>query len=158
MPRIELKIEIKATRRVVFDLSRSIDLHQISTAQTNEKAIAGKTTGLIGLHEQVTWRARHFGIYQTLTSKITAFDYPDYFVDEMVSGAFKRFKHMHRFSEIEKGTLVTEVFDYTSPWGFLGKVADVLFLERYMRNLLLERNKVIKEFAESDKWQRILDK
>ncbi len=42
MPRIELKIEIKADIQIVFDLSRSIDLHKISTEHTNEPAIAGK--------------------------------------------------------------------------------------------------------------------
>ena len=76
MPKIELKTKIKADRKVVFDLSRSIDLHKISTKHTNEEAIAGKTSGLIGMDESVTWRAKHFGIYQELTSKITEFDRP----------------------------------------------------------------------------------
>lgn len=88
MPIINLHTEIKAEKEVVFDLSRSIDLHKISTEQTSEEAIAGKTSGLIGLHESVTWRAKHFGIYQNLTSKITKFDRPNYFVDEMVKGRF----------------------------------------------------------------------
>ena len=71
MPKIELQTEIKADRSIVFDLSRSIDLHKISTEHTNEEAIAGKTRGLIDLNESVTWKAKHFGIYQKLTSKIT---------------------------------------------------------------------------------------
>ena len=54
--------EIKADKTVVFDLSRSIDLHKISTEQTNQQAIAGKTSGLIGINENVTWRAKHFGV------------------------------------------------------------------------------------------------
>ena len=78
MPRIELRTEIKADKEIVFDLSRSIDLHKISTEHTNETAIAGKASGLIGLDENVTWRAKHFGIYQRLTSKITEFDRPNY--------------------------------------------------------------------------------
>jgi hypothetical protein len=81
MPRIELRTEIKADRNIVFDLSRSIDLHKISTEQTNEQAIAGKTRNLIGMNESVTWRAKHFGIYQNLTSKIIEFQRPKYFVD-----------------------------------------------------------------------------
>lgn len=55
MPVITLDTYIQASREVVFDLSRDIDLHQISTRHTNEKAIAGKTSGLIGLGETVTW-------------------------------------------------------------------------------------------------------
>ncbi len=88
MPRIEIEIVINAKIVTVFDLARSIDLHKISTEKTNEIAIAGKTSGLIGANESVTWRAKHFGIYQNLTSKITEFDRPNYFADEMVKGAF----------------------------------------------------------------------
>ncbi|MFD2602509.1 SRPBCC family protein [Flavobacterium suzhouense] len=97
MPIIKLQTTINAPVKVVFDLSRSIDLHKISTAQTNEEAIAGTTSGLIGLDETVTWRAKHFGLIQLLTSKITEFESPYRFTDEMVSGAFVRFKHQHFF-------------------------------------------------------------
>ncbi len=157
MPRIELQTQIKADKEVVFDLSRSIDLHKISTQKTNEQAIAGKTNGLIEMNESVTWRAKHFGIYQNLTSKITEFDRPHYFVDEMVQGAFSRFKHEHYFTELNDGTLMTDIFDYTSPFGMLGKLADKLFLKKYMTDLLTERNQIIKEFAESDKWKEIIN-
>ncbi|MFK5983626.1 MAG: SRPBCC family protein [Flavobacteriaceae bacterium] len=158
MPRIELRTEIKADIKVVFDLSRSIDLHKISTEHTNEQAIAGKTSGLIGMNESVTWRAKHFGIYQNLTSKITKFDRPNYFADEMQHGAFKQFKHKHQFSELNGVTLMTDVFDYQSPFGILGKLADKLFLEKHLTELLTERNRIVKEFAESDKWKKLLTK
>jgi ligand-binding SRPBCC domain-containing protein len=156
MPVIKLRTEIKANKEIVFDLSRSIDLHKISTEHTSETAIAGKTTGLIGPNDSVTWRAKHFGIYQILTSKITEFDRPNYFVDEMVSGAFKRFKHDHLFTDFDGGTLMTDFFDYESPLGILGKIADKLFLEKYMSDLLNQRNRIVKEFAESDRWKKII--
>ena len=141
MPRIELRTEIKADKEIVFDLSRSIDLHKISTEHTNETAIAGKTSGLIGLNESVTWRAKHFGIYQKLTSRITE---------------FSEFKHEHHFADLNDGTLMTDFFDYKSPFGLLGKLADKIFLDRYMTDLLTERNRIVKEFAESDNWKQIL--
>ncbi len=156
MPRIEIKTKIKANKNIVFDLSRSIDLHKISTEQTNEEAIAGKTSGLIGINESVTWRAKHFGVYQNLTSKITEFDKPNYFVDEMQKGAFKEFKHEHHFAELNGETLMTDIFNYKSPLGFLGKFADKIFLKKYMTELLTERNRVVKEFAESGKWKELL--
>jgi len=156
MPVIKLETEIKAGQEIVFDLSRSIDLHKVSTEQTNEEAIAGVTAGLIELGETVTWRAKHFGIYQTLTSKITEYDYPSYFADEMVEGAFKRFKHEHILTTKNYGTLLIDIFDYESPFGILGKIADVLFLENYMTNFLKKRNDTIKEFAESERWKVVL--
>ena len=156
MPVLELTTEIDAPIQRVFDLARSIDLHKISTKHTHEEAIAGVTSGLIGLGESVTWRAKHFGIYQTLTSKITEMKTPFYFVDEMQKGIFHSFKHEHLFQE--KGGVVhmTDVFDYTSPLSFLGNLADWLFLKKYMSGLLYQRNQIVKAYAESQDWQAML--
>ncbi len=158
MPTIRIETKIKGDKRVIFDLARSIDLHKISTEQTNEEAISGVTSGLIGMGESVTWRAKHFGVYQNLTSKTTEYDRPNYFVDEMEKGAFKRFRHEHIFQEQEAQILMIDVFDYESPLGILGKFADNLFLERYMKTLLQKRNKTIKEFAESERWREVLER
>jgi ligand-binding SRPBCC domain-containing protein len=157
VPVILLQTDINAPVQLVFDLSRSIDLHKVSTQHTNEEAIAGKTSGLIGAGESVTWRAKHFGIYQTLTSKITEYQSPHLFVDEMVDGAFKQFRHEHRFEAIGDGhTRMHDTFDYTSPLGPLGKLADLLFLKRYMSKLLEKRNQTIKQFAENGRWKEVL--
>lgn len=150
MPVITLETKIKANKEVVFDLARSIDLHQLSTAKTKEEAIAGRTTGLMELGEEVTWRAKHFGIYQRLTSKMTELEKHDHFVDEMIKGIFKQFRHEHQFKQIGDETIMIDVFDYTSPLGPLGRMADNLFLKKYMTRFLKERNEVVKEYAEKD--------
>lgn len=139
---------MNAPIEVCFDAARSIDLHMESTKHTGEQAIAGRTSGLIALGESVTWRAKHFGIWQMLTSKITEMNAPHFFVDEMVSGAFHSFRHEHHFTNREGVTEMKDVFTYQSPLGVLGKIADVLFLESYMRDLLTKRNEVIKEYVE----------
>lgn len=158
MPKIELKTEIKAPLERCFDLSLSIDLHMLSTQHTEEKAIDGVTSGLIGLGESVTWRAKHFGIWQTLTTKITDYQRPEFFADEMVKGAFKRFRHEHHFRQKRKNiTEMIDYFNYQSPLGLLGRLADSIFLKRYMKDLLEQRNRLIKEVAESDEWIRILN-
>ncbi len=149
MTTIQLLTNINAPTEVVFDLSRSVDLHIESTRQTGEKAVAGKTTGLMELGECVTWRAKHFGITQNLTSRITEMDRPNFFVDEMEKGIFKSFKHTHRFKPIATGTLMEDVFEYKSPLGFLGKLADVIFLKNYMQRLLEIRNETIRVHAEA---------
>lgn len=156
MPAIRLSTTIQAPREVCFDLSRSIDLHMISTARTGESAVAGRTSGLMSPGETVTWRARHFGVWQTLTSWITTYDRPAFFVDEMLRGAFQSFRHEHRFETSGSMTLMHDTFTYTSPLGFLGRFADLLFLEKYMRRLLEERNAVIREYAESGKWEALI--
>jgi len=150
VPRIELFLEIAAPMEKVFDLSRSIDVHQASQAKHRERAIAGRTAGLIEAGEEVTWEATHLGYRQKLTSRITAFDRPNHFRDSMVRGAFRRFDHDHYFEPLGPDrTRMRDVFDYTAPCGVLGRLADRLFLQRYMRTLLAGRNAAIKAIAES---------
>ncbi|WP_439487178.1 SRPBCC family protein [Algoriphagus sp.] len=108
------------------------------------------------MDESVTWRARHFGVYQTLTSRITDFNNPIFFADEMVSGAFRSFRHEHHFIDSEGVTIMTDIFEYRSPMGILGLLADKLFLKKYMTKLLVERNSIVKEFAESGKGKELL--
>ena len=149
MPTIELSTYINAPIERCFDMARSIDLHMESTKQTGEKAIAGRTSGLIELGETVTWRAKHFGIWQNLTSKITEFNYPNSFTDELVEGAFKSTHHQHRFRTVNGKIEMKDIFKFESPLGILGKLANYLFLTRYMTSLLERRNQVIKKAAES---------
>lgn len=157
MPIITLKTYIKSNIEICFDLSRSIDLHEISTANTNEKAIAGTTSGLISLNKFVTWQATHFGIRQKLTSKITAFNRPFHFRDEQQKGAFKFFIHNHYFESQGINVIMKDVFEFQSPFGFLGKLVDRIILKDYLRKLLITRNNTIKDFAETEKWKLVLN-
>ena len=148
MALIKLETRIYAPIETCFDISRNIDIHIESTKHTGETAIAGKTSGLIGLGESVTWRAKHLGIWQTLTTKITSYTYPTYFVDEMTQGAFTHMKHEHLFETNEDYTLMIDVFQFKSPLGVIGKIFNTLYLTHYMRELLQHRNAVIKREAE----------
>ena len=157
MPVIALSTVIRAPRERVFDLARSIDAHQDSTEGTEERAVAGVTKGLIGMGGEVTWEARHFGVRQRLTVRVTSFDRPKHFQDIMVCGAFKSMIHDHRFAEHTEGTLMSDRFEFASPLGILGKIADWLFLTFYMRRFIVRRNQVLKELAESSDWSRYLE-
>ena len=156
MPTIILETRIRSGIKTCFDLSRSIDLHKISTAKTKEKAVAGKIKGLIGLNEFVTWEATHFGIKQKLTSKITAFDPPVHFRDEQVKGAFRSIMHDHYFECREGIVIMKDIFEFHSPFGIAGRIFNKLILTRYLRRLLHARNMIIKEYAETEKYHSVL--
>lgn len=156
MPELKIKTFINADKKIVFDLSRSVDLYKVSPELSSQTAIAGVTSGLIGLKDSVTWRAKHFGIYQKLSSEIIELDRPVYFADQMKNGIFKSLTHKHYFEDVKDGTLMTDYFDYKPPLGVLGKMADYLFLKAYMKKFLLKRNRVIREFAEREKWKEVL--
>jgi len=152
---IHLTTVIHAPVEIVFDLSRSIDLHKISTAHTNEEAIAGTTTGLIALNEMVTWKARHLFRNRTMTVKITAFQPNVFFEDEMQTGDFKSFRHEHHYKPIENGTIMIDMVEFESPYGWLGKFVNMVFMEKYLEKLLAKRNQTIKQFAETGQWKKL---
>jgi ligand-binding SRPBCC domain-containing protein len=156
MSKIHLTTFIAAPIERVFNLSRSITLHKISTAHTNEKAIAGVTSGLINKDETVTWQAKHLFKTRQHTSKITDMQSPDSFTDEMIKGDFKNFKHQHHFKQIENGTIMIDIVDFESPYGSLGKFFNAVYLKKYVENFLIKRNDIIKHYAETEKWKVIL--
>lgn len=149
MPVIEHQQFVKAPTEVCFDLARNVDIHTQTTSNTKERAVAGVTEGLLEEGDTVTWEAIHFGIKQRLTAKVTLMEKPNKFVDMMVKGAFHSFVHTHQFIEKEDGTIMIDKFQYKSPFGPIGVIADKLFLEKYMRVFIVSRAKALKNIAEN---------
>lgn len=158
MPTIHLTTFVAAPIDRVFDLARSIDLHKKSMSHTGEEAVAGITMGLINLNETVTWKGKHLMKTRVLKSEITAMHRPHSFTDEMKQGDFKSMRHQHHFKQIENGTLMIDILDFESPYGGLGRMINSIYLTRYMEKMIETRNLVIKEYAEGNKWQNILNK
>jgi ligand-binding SRPBCC domain-containing protein len=156
MPTIRLETVIAASPDRCFDLSLSVDLHRHSVAHTRERPIAGVTSGVMRLGNTVTWEAVHFGIKQRLTTKITMYERPHYFIDEMIRGIFQELKHRHAFVPHPSGTLMIDTFTFRAPLGILGRVVEALILTRYMRGLLLTRNRYLKHVAEADTIHTVL--
>ncbi len=140
-----------------FDLARSIELHLHGAKHTDEQAVGGVITGLIGPGQSVRWRGTHFGVRQHLTSRMTAYDWPGHFQDTMVAGAFRSMQHDHFFTEIAPGiTEMRDVLIFAAPLQLLGWLAERLFLGGHMARFLTARNSILKQVAESDDWARYL--
>lgn len=150
MPTIRLETYIDASPERCFDLSLNVDAHSGSVAHTHERPVAGVTSGAMKLGDTVTWEAVHFGIKQHLTSKITAYERPSRFTDEMIKGIFQEITHIHEFVPQSTGTLMIDLFTFRAPLGILGRIAEALFLNGYMKRLLLTRNRYLKQVAEAD--------
>lgn len=158
MPTIHFTTFIAAPAEVVFDLSRHIGLHKESMSHYKEEAVAGTRMGLIEKEETVTWRAQHLFKNRLLRVKITEMKKPELFVDEQLQGDFKMMKHEHHFKPCENGTLLIDLFHFETPYGIVGRWLNALYLTNYMKKLLEQRNRTIKEVAESDRWKRLLIK
>ncbi len=157
--RLETITQIRAPIERCFDLARSVEVHLAGNVHWGENAVAasGVTSGLLDLNQRVTWRAKHFGVWHTLTSEITAMDRPAYFQDTMVRGIFRYMRHDHLFRQLSPElTEMRDVFCFAAPLPVLGRLAEIAFLGRYMRTLLDERNSVIRRIAESEEWRKYL--
>ena len=156
MPTILLTTRIAAPIQHCFDISRSVRLHLLSTAKTQERVVDGRRTGLFELGEEVEWEAVHFGIRQRLRVRITEMDSPHFFADEMVRGAFRFMRHEHRFRQEGDACVMEDVFRFASPLGLLGRIFDMLVLTRYLRRFLEARNATIRASAEGCDWTALL--
>ena len=145
MPAFRIVTEIAAPVERCFDLSRSIDLHLESMIASKERAVAGVTSGLIAEGQEVSWQARHFGVQWRMTSRITEFDPPHRFVDEMVRGPFASFRHEHVFDPSAAGTRMVDVVIFRMALGPPANLPVGLYLRRLMRL----RNDVIRKKAEA---------
>jgi hypothetical protein len=159
MIRIEETTVIDAPIDRCFDLSRSVEVHLVANMHCGEQALAvgGVTSGLVDLSQEVTWCAKHFGVWQNVTSKTTALESPSYFQVTMIQGIFRSMQADHLFRTLPSGaTEMKNIFSVAAPLPFLGPLAEALFLRRYMLALLRERNEVIKKIAESSEWRQYL--
>jgi ligand-binding SRPBCC domain-containing protein len=146
--RIHRRTIVPTDQATAFDLSLTIEVHLESFHESQEQAVAGITSGLMALDDEVTWRARHFGIIWTMTSRISALEKPEMFVDEQVRGPFKRFHHTHLFTPVDDRT--TEMVDdivLQAPLGILGWIAERIGLVWYLGRMIDTRNAAIAEMA-----------
>ena len=149
MPLIHLETFIAAPAQRCFDLMRDVGVHTRTTSKSSERAVGGKTSGLLSQGDEVTWEAVHLGVRQRLTARVTRCEPPRLFEDQQVRGAFHTFTHRHEFRDVPGGTLMVDDFRYTTPFGIVGVIADKLFLERYMRRFIRERAESLKQIAET---------
>jgi ligand-binding SRPBCC domain-containing protein len=149
MPAFNIATNVHAPIDTCFDLARDIGFHVRSLAHTSERAIGGRTDGLIGRGESVTWEAKHLGMTRRMTVEITAMDRPIHFRDEQTDGPFKSFVHDHLFEDLGDGvTRMTDRVAFASPFGVVGRVVDRVYLAGYLRRLIAARGRAIKAEAE----------
>lgn len=144
----EVCTEVFAPIDDVFDLARDIGAHVASQADARERVVAGVTSGPIGPGQTVTFRARHFGIWFSLTSRIVAFERPYRFVDQQVRGPFRSIRHEHLFVESDQAVTMTDRVAFTAPAGLIGRVVEQLILGQHLRNLITRRGVFLKAEAE----------
>ncbi|MFQ3546143.1 SRPBCC family protein [Halobacillus rhizosphaerae] len=148
MPVIKISIWIDLAVEECFDLARDISVHPLTVPHTKERAVRGVTEGHINEGERVTFEGVHFGVRQELSSRVQIMERPHLFVDVMEKGAFHSMTHVHLFEEEKGGTRMTDIIEFYSPLGWIGKLADKLFVEHHMKSFLVRRSVNLKRIGE----------
>ncbi|MEO6982836.1 MAG: SRPBCC family protein [Edaphobacter sp.] len=156
MGTIQIQTWVNAPMERCFKLSLSVDLHALMTQSTGGKVVSRVKGGLLGVDDTMTWRGRYFGMRLVHTSLIDACRPYMYFREVMVEGMFERLEHEHHYAPMDDGTRMRDEVRFTTRWGVVGKVAEKLFLRRYLIRFLKRRNAVIKRVAESGEWRQYL--
>lgn len=75
------------------------------------------------------------GIKMNWVTEITNVEEKRYFVDEQRVGPYKMWHHEHKIEAIEDGVLMTDIVSYKPPLGFLGSIANALFIKKQLREI-----------------------
>lgn len=142
---VGFRVQTASSRRVeaLFEASLDVAVHTASQSRSRERVVSGPASGRLKLGDQVTWEARHFGLWWTMTSAVTEMDGPFRFVDEQVRGPFSRFRHEHRFASVDGGTLMTDTIEFAAPFGIIGRLVARAVLRPYLRRLIVARGEFL---------------
>jgi len=77
------------------------------------------------------------------SSLISMYYPPDSFVDEQIRGPFSLWHHTHTFGGKNDVTVIDDHASYAIPMGIIGRMANDLFVEKDLYNILRHRQKMI---------------
>lgn len=157
MPTIHLTTFIAAPVERVFDLNRSIGLQKVFMERLGFTAVAGITAGLINKEESVTWKGKYLYKTRFFTSRVTDITPFELFIEKMIRGDFKNYRHEHYFKPAENGTIVIDIINFEISSGWLGRMITRLYLHRYIESMIMLRNETVRQYAVSDKWMALLN-
>ena len=83
------------------------------------------------------------GINTNWVTEITHIQDKEYFVDEQRVGPYTIWHHQHRLKPLDKGFLMEDIVSYKPPFGFLGNIANSLFIRSKIKEIFAYREKAL---------------
>jgi ligand-binding SRPBCC domain-containing protein len=157
MSKIHLTTFIKAPADRVFDLSRNITIFRKALQSRKEKISSGAAGNLVSSGETITLHARHLGKTRMMTARVMEIKKPLTFIEEQVKGDLKSYRHERHFKEIDNGTIMIDLLEFEGPRDMLGNFFSQFYLKKYLQKIILERNELIRQFAETEKWRAVMN-
>jgi ligand-binding SRPBCC domain-containing protein len=138
---------VKATLDEVWDfISSPANLKEITPDHmgfdiTSENLPEKMYAGMI-----ISYKVRPMlGIPVTWVTEITHVVEKEYFVDEQRVGPYALWHHQHKIEPFEGGVMMTDIVSYKPPLGFLGKIANTLFIRKQLEEIFNYREKALKK-------------
>ena len=88
-------------------------------------------------------------------TEITHVQNMQYFIDEQRIGPYWFWHHQHHFKKIEGGVEMTDIVHYRNPLGFLGNIANSLFVKKQLETIFTYRFSRVEELF--GKWKDVAD-
>jgi ligand-binding SRPBCC domain-containing protein len=90
-----------------------------------------------------------FGIKMNWMTEITHVKENDHFVDEQRFGPYALWHHQHHFKAVDGGVQMTDMVNYAIGYGFIGRLANTLFVAKKLKQMFEFRERAIKEMFEN---------
>lgn len=158
METITLQTIINAPAARVFDLARSLEMHQEAVKDVKEQLVDGRKNGLLNPKQRMKCEGIYFGMKQKLTAIVTKMKSPQFFEDQLSIGPFNNIVHEHYFEEKDGKTIMKDVFRLKATLGKLGVGFNHQYVQTELKKWIVKRNQSIKEYAENEeKWMSVLN-
>jgi ligand-binding SRPBCC domain-containing protein len=85
------------------------------------------------------------GIKLDWVTEITQINNRKFFIDEQRRGPYSIWHHEHHFKEVEGGVEMNDILYYAIPFGFIGKLANHIFVRNKVKQIFSFRKKRIED-------------
>jgi ligand-binding SRPBCC domain-containing protein len=129
VPQVVRESVLPCSVQDLWDFHRSVEALLLLTPPSSQVTVVGATTAVEdgALHEL---RIRKGGISFRWNARISQVNPPNGFVDTAERSPFQTWRHHHQFLPHADGAVLRDTVDYSLPFGFLGTIADRLFVRR----------------------------
>lgn len=138
---------IPATVDVLWEfISAPANLQKITPEYMNFEITSGETSEKMYPGMIITYKVSPIrGVRMKWVTEITQVNEKHFFIDEQRVGPYKIWHHQHHLIPVEGGVNMIDIISYVPPFGFLGAIANSLFIKRQLNGIFNHRRKVLEE-------------
>ncbi|MFM6976562.1 MAG: SRPBCC family protein [Sphingobacteriaceae bacterium] len=85
------------------------------------------------------------GVKINWMTEITHVKDGEYFIDEQRFGPYALWHHQHHFKEVPGGVHMTDILNYAIPYGFIGRIANRVFVAKEVQSIFAHREKAVEK-------------